>query len=274
MWSALRAELLKLRKRPALWVLLAVLVGVQVLFGYVFVYVFLGLETEAPDVRVYQLLDRLMPQEFVTSALGDLAGMGAALAIILGVLVVGSEYRWNTLKTIATQGPPRPALAAGKLGSLAAAMFVFTVAYLLTALVCSSIVASLEGEPVVLPSAGIIAGGLGAGWLVLSAWATFGALLAVALRGTGLAIGLGLLYALVLEELLLAALFPWSETIDRVLHAVLPGSNANALVQHLGVPPGPPASPLSALTVATVMLGYLVLFSLGAGLIFHRRDIA
>ena len=45
---------------------------------------------------------------------------------------------------------------------------------------------------------------MAAGWLILAAWAALGVLLGVLTRGTSLAIGVGILYALVIEGLLSA----------------------------------------------------------------------
>ncbi len=279
MEGAVRAEVLKLSKRPAIWVVLAVLVTTLVLFSYVLPYLVstvMVTEDGVPQgtgVQRYELsVESLLPSGFVAMAVNGAGGFGVALALILGVLAVGSEYRWRTLKTIATQGPSRLALGGSKLTVLVGVALLFAAAYLVLSLLCSLLVAGLEGTPVDLPAPGSIVAGLGASWLILSMWAAFGAFLAVALRGTGLAIGLGLVYQLLVESLLTAAV-PWPEQIATVLRAALPGLNTAALLRHFADLPGwriPTVHPGQA---AGVLAGYLALFVLLSGLFFRRRDI-
>jgi len=272
MRGVLRAELLKLRKRPAPWVLLAVLVVTQALFGYATLYAVFQMGSEELAYRDEHLRAHLLPRALVGNALGALAGTGGALALILGALAMGSEFRWGTLKTIVTQGPSRLALGGGKLVALASALGVFTAVSFLVALGCSTVIAALEDVPVVLPSAGTVVAGLGAGWLLMLAWGALGFLLATALRGAGLAVGLGLVYQLVIEGLLVTAV-PWPARIGEVLRAALIGTNAGALGRHFGVLAGPGFLDAPPVQAAAVLVAYLMVFVLLALLLLRRRDI-
>ncbi|MFO8034773.1 MAG: ABC transporter permease subunit [Candidatus Bipolaricaulota bacterium] len=274
MSGALRAELLKLAKRPAVWVLFAVLFATMALFSYLFPYILLGLDIEgsAPtpgQVAVYRA--SLLPRGFVASSVSGVAGVGGTLALILGVLTMGSEYRWGTLKTITTQRSSRLTLGASKLAGVGIVALLFTIAYFLTALVCSLGIAGLEGESFGLPAVGTIAAGLGTGWLILLTWSALGILLAVAFRGTGLAIGLGLVYQLLLEQLAVA--LPMPERMAEVLRAGLPGANATALAQHFADVQGLVLRTVPVGQAAAVLAAYFALFVALAGVIFRRRDI-
>ncbi len=79
----------------------------------------------------------------------------------------------------------------------------------------------------VWPSVGELLRGAGAAWLILVAWATVGASFATLLRGTALAVGLGLVYALVLENLITGLSFV-SETVEKVRLGLL-GKNSSDL---------------------------------------------
>src|SRR5919199_2973428 len=125
MLSSYRAEVLKLVKWPAMWVLAAVLLVLSQVFGYLIPYVayrsgggsgFAAGETPA------QLLADILPGRLVPNTLGGFPMFAGAIALIIGALAAGSEYGWGTLKTILAQRPRRPALLAGKLLSMASAM--------------------------------------------------------------------------------------------------------------------------------------------------------
>src|SRR6187397_2156335 len=87
-----------------------------------------------------------------------------------------------------------------------AALTTFVVATVLATMVLcftlSLVVAGVESQAVVWPSAGSIVTSLGAGFLVLEMWALAGFLLGTIARGPALSVGLGLVWALVVENLL------------------------------------------------------------------------
>ncbi|MGI8866630.1 MAG: ABC transporter permease, partial [Rubrobacteraceae bacterium] len=112
MLASFRAEILKLRKRPAMWVLGLVWVTVVMLFGYVLTYSFVANAPPPPDdipkeAQVQQedfnqsQIEALMPESLLQNMFGGgFFGIGAAIVLILGALVAGSEYGWGTMKTI------------------------------------------------------------------------------------------------------------------------------------------------------------------------------
>ncbi len=113
MLNSLRADLLLLRKRTATWVLLAVSIVMSGLFTYVFPYV---TYLEAPaGQRTSADLQPLLPQSMVSSVLNGFPFYFGMFALILGVLQIGSEYGWDTLKTTLMQRSNRVLMILSKI---------------------------------------------------------------------------------------------------------------------------------------------------------------
>ena len=268
------AELLVLRKRASTWILLGIWTILALVFAYVVPYV------TYLNGGGTQSLDDMLPQNLVGNVMGGFPFFGGVFALMLGVLAFGSEYGWGTLKTLFTQRPRRLQVFAAKLLALAVGLVPFVlVVYVLGAL-ASFVIAFREGSDVAWPSAETIVEGLGAGWLILAVWAAFGVLLAVLSRGTSLAIGVGILYALVIEGLL-SALASQVGLLDRLVEFFL-RANAYSLVTGLGVStedvanngPGSFSGPFVGGGQALVALAsYSVAFLLLSAWMLRRRDV-
>jgi hypothetical protein len=119
---------------------------------------------------------------------------------------------------------------------------------------------------------GSVAKSIGAGWLILCMWCTFGAALGIALRGTALSIGLGLIWVLVVENVLRAVAS--IGTIEKGL----PGVNAGSLVAGLGGATAKTSGDGVAAIVGggqalAVVVLFLVVFGVGGGSLLLRRDV-
>ncbi|HYH12855.1 MAG TPA: hypothetical protein VD789_10915, partial [Thermomicrobiales bacterium] len=127
--------------------------------------------------------------------------------------------------------------------------------------------------------------GVMAGWMVLAVWAAVGVLLAIATRGTSLAIGIGILYSLVIEGLV-SALASSISLLEPVVDFFL-RANAYSLVRPLGGAssatgdsaatdgPGAFSGPFVDGTQALLVLIAYVAVLLGvAAWLLRRRDIA
>ena len=146
--------------------------------------------------------------------------------------------------------------------------------------VASFVIAQIESEPASWPSAWLLARALAAGWLILAAWAAVGVLLGVLTRGTSLAIGVGILYALVVEGLLSA--FADSVSVLEPLNDVFLRANGYSLAAALGASvdsigsngPGSFGGPFVGAGQAVAVLAALVaaLAGLSAALL-RRRDV-
>jgi ABC-2 type transport system permease protein len=273
MTRSVSAELLVVRRRAGNWLLLGIWTLLALVFSYVVPYV----QYVNGDRRS---LDELLPQHLVGTILGGFPFFGGVFALQLGVLAVGSEYGWGTLKTLFTQGPGRGRIFVAKLVALGLALVPFVLVVFGLAAMSSVAIALREGADVDWPSAWLVARGLGAGWLVLAVWAAFGVLLAVVARGTSLAIGIGILYSLVIEGLL-SALAGEVSLLDRLVELFL-RANGYSLVAPLGASvedasdrgPGSFSGPYVGGTQSLLVLAaYLVVLLAGSGWLLRRRDV-
>ncbi|HEX5503984.1 MAG TPA: ABC transporter permease [Thermomicrobiales bacterium] len=275
--ASFRAELLLLRRRAATWILLAVAILMTLLFSYALPY---SAYLSAPAAgRTAAALAPLLPARVVSSVLGGFPFYFGTLTLILGVLAFGSEYGWDTLKTALMQRPGRLRLLAAKLAALGVVLALFTVAVFAAGALAGVAVALREGVAVAWPPAADIARAVGAGWLILALWALLGALLAVLSRGTALAIGLGILYALVIEGLIsgFGAGIPLLQDVARAFLR----TNGYSLIAPLRLTAGAADGPgffsgpfVDAGQALAVIVGYLVVFAGVTALVLRRRDVA
>jgi ABC-2 type transport system permease protein len=275
MIHSLSAELLVLRKRMSTWILLGIWPLLALVFAYVVPYA-----TYLNEPGRESLAD-VLPERLVGNVLVGFPFFGGVFALMLGVLTFGSEYGWGTLRTLFTQRPGRLHVFGAKLLALAVALVPFVLVVFAVGAVASSVIALREGVAVDWPSAWLVVRGLAAGWLILAVWAVFGVLLAVLSRGTALAVGIGILYALVIEGLL-SALASQVSAVDRLVEFFL-RANAYSLVTKLGVAagdvsdngPGSFDGPFVGTGQALlVLISYAAAFVLVSGWLLRRRDVA
>ena len=267
------AELLILRKRAATWILLGIWTLLAVFFAYVVPY---ALDPEDATGGIRQFL----PESLAGTLLDGFPFFGGVFALMLGVFALGSEYGWDTLKALFTQGPGRLHVFAAKLTALAIVLVPFVLAVFAAGAAASLVIARIEGAPADFPSAWLLLRAIGAGWLILVPWAALGVLLGVLTRGTSLAIGIGILYALVIEGLLSA--FADSVSVLEPLTQVFLRANGYSLAAALGASvdsigsngPGAYAGPFvaGAQALAVLVATSAVLAGLAA-LLLRRRDV-
>lgn len=196
---------------------------------------------------------------------------------MLGVFALGSEYGWDTLKTLFTQRPGRLQVLAAKLAALAIVLVPFVLALFAAGAVTSYVIAQIEDAPISWPSAWLLVRAIAAGWLILAVWAALGVLT----RGTSLAIGIGILYALVIEGLLSA--FADSVTVLEPLTNVFLRANGYSIATALGASkqniesngPGSFSGPFVDSPQALAVLAALIAaFAALSALLLRRRDVA
>jgi hypothetical protein len=102
--TLLRMSLVKLVRRPATWVVFAILAGLIVM-------VFLGLAASAgqmeslgDEFQVRLLLD--FPTAY-TMVLGVILGFGGLLAVAFGAAIIGADWAWGTIRAIIARGESR-----------------------------------------------------------------------------------------------------------------------------------------------------------------------
>src|SRR2546423_6260525 len=280
MINSFKAEWRKLRQRPAVWVLGGIMLAALILFGYAFNWIQLSFPSKNfhPEggLTIAQLKTALYPVNFVKNSLEGVGIVGSILTLILGALVVGSEFGWGTVKTVYTQRPGRLQTLAGQVGIVSVIAAIFTVAFYAVAALASLGIALGDGATISWPAAIDILKALGATWLIFESWSLFGMALAYLFRQSAMAIGIGLAYLLATEGILFRLLSGfnagWLTTVEKFFL----GQNANALIQSFGhtVARGAATAPLiSAGQAVTVLALYAIVFAAIASLVVRTRDV-
>lgn len=276
-----RAELLRLRKWPAVWVTLGAWLTLAAMFGYLFNYLAYatGSQNFATDGQpVDTLLAQVLPANVPAVLVQGTPMFGGALMMVLGALVAGSGYGWGTWKTVFMQGPSRTSAVLGSMAAVAVFVLGLVVASAVMGFGIALGIAALEDAPVVWPSVSALASGLGYGYLILLMWALVGFGLGTLARGPALSVGLGLVWALVLENLL-RGVGTLLSPVEAFTHFT-PGTAAGSLVgAFIGVPSGGQSDPgvldvLSRERSLVLLAAYVVLVPLATLLLVRRRDVA
>ncbi|AGZ44255.1 ABC transporter permease [Actinoplanes friuliensis] len=272
MTDHLRAETLKLVRRPATWALLAIAVVLSLTFTYLIPWAGYAGGTGGP--RADRGLAALLPDQLVGNSIGGLPVFLGALMLILGVLTAGGEYASGTWKTVLTQDPSRLRVHAAKLVTVVGAALAGVLSVFAAGALASVVIALAEDRAISWPGAGDLLAGIAAGWLIAAMWTVFGTLLGIALRGVALPVGLGLVWLLAVQNLLALIAAPLLDWVAQA-QKVLPGPNAGSLVAALGAgadTPGVEAVVGSGQAVV-VLIAYLLAFAALGGLLLRRRDI-
>ena len=227
MIATIKAELRKTIRRPAL------LVGSGLVGGVVaLVYGVLWYQATHPSSAEHPVsLVTLYPQDFVLNVLGAGYPLGAALAIVLGALVAGSEYSWGTVKTMFTQGPGRLTVWMGRTIVFMGWTGLMTLVLFAVGAACSVVVAYFEGHAVVWPAAVDIAKGAGAIWLIFAANGAIGLALGVFFRQSAAALGVGIVYLLGVEIIVVRFVDALSNGAYKWIGDLFVGQNSSALLQ-------------------------------------------
>lgn len=268
-----RAEWLKLSRRPAIWILVAIFWLGVLIAGYFFWFLYIQLIQRANPGNPPPDLGNsfLVPNALLSNVIPNIRTFGAPIGIILGTLLVGGEYSWGTLKTILTQRPGRLEVIGGKFLGLAVFTLILAVGALLLAYIVSLITALTIGASGAPPNALELLKGLGAAWLIIAVWATFGAVLATLFRSSALAIGIGLVYTLVIETAVsgVAAFLTQFEGLQRAL----PGANAGFIGDALSGNAAATGATGSAGRAVAILVAYVVAFVALSALVTRQRDV-
>jgi len=282
MRAVVQAELRRVGRWPALWVLCGSWLVLNLTFGYVFTY----LSYRSEDGSGFAgggsravLLSQMMPDQAPITLVQGMPMFGGALLMILGALTVGNGYGWGTWKTVFTTGPSRITALGGTLlaiGSVVAGLIVLTLGLDLAA---SFLVAAVEHQPAAWPTVTALAEGYGSALLIGCMWTAAGVLLGTLARGPALAVGLGLVWSLVVENLLRGVAVLLGPL--RVFSDLLPGTAAGSLAGAIGAAPAsdPNGTPgvntiLGGFGATALLIGYLLAFAIVSLGLTARRDIA
>lgn len=281
MKDVVRAELLSARKRPGVWVVGGAWTGLAVAFGMVVPYVvWLAVRNRPPGSAgdPEKLIDGLLPDRFLAGTVDLYPMFGSALMLILGAVLVGGEYRWGTWGTLLVQRPGRGTAVLAKASAAAVVLLCVTVLVVGCSAAASAAAAGLSGRGAHWPGAATLLGGVGAAWLISMAAAALGMFLAILLRATGAAIGVGLLWLLALENLVsgLAGVLPALHWPQRLLIGPSAGSLATALDPTGTVDSAVPGvvSVSGPVTASVVLAGYVAVCVGLSALLMSRRDLS
>jgi ABC-2 type transport system permease protein len=278
MIGSFRAEWRKLRQRPAVLVLLALLVLGVVVTLYLVPYfrdAQAGFTDSRSGVPGSILKLGLYPPQFIHVAVQIMIPDGMLLALLVGTLGLGSEYGWGTLKTVLVQRSGRVRGTLGRMSATAGVLLILVLVSYGTAAAASVVAAVADGKGISWPAVQTVAEVLGASWLVLMCYALTGMLLAAILRNAALAIGIGIFYMVIFESAFLDLFRPlWRSGID-ALETIVPGVNSAALLTSFGPPPGEtfPTPVVDATHGAILLVMWIVGLATLTTALLWRRDV-
>jgi ABC-2 type transport system permease protein len=226
--ALLRISLVKLARRPASWIILAVLLGLVVL-------VFVGLAASAgqmadPQDSLQVALILAFPNAYLV-LVGIMLSFGGLLAVVYGSAVIGAEWSNGTIRAVVARGESRArytllTFAAIAIAIAAAVVITFIVgagvAILAATMAGNSTEAALKVDTL-LSFPGLLA----RTWLGVTEQAAIGFAIAMLFRSQLAGIGAGL--AFYFGEIFLALIPPVAEVLP-----YFPFSVATALVGSAG----------------------------------------
>lgn len=279
MLTCMRAELLKFRKRPAIWMLCIIFLGLILCMGYVFPYLFIVIiPTQDAELRMLmqEFQAALFPPMIVAKLLPLATSVGGPIAVILGCITVGSEYSWGTLKTIFTQYPRRFQVLGGKFLTLGLFLALWVLLVFGLASASSLLIAVVESGDMRWPAVADIFLGMGALWLILAVWVAVGMMFTLLAQSTTLGMGLGLMQIMLIEGMF--NFLSFQNPVFQSIRQILPGANANALATAfssplLSIEHGMLSSPIGVGQATGVLAGYILGVILLSCWIFGKRDL-
>lgn len=277
---SMRAELLRLRRWPAIWVTVTAWLLLDAMFGYVFGFVTytsgrssFSNEGQTPA----ELLATLVPSGLADALPQGMPLFGGAIMMVLGAIVAGNGFGWGTWKTAFTQGPSRESTILGSMGAVVLLVAGIVVATLALDTALSLGVAAAESQPVTWPAVSDTLQSLGGAFLVMEMWALAGYFLGMVARGPAVSVGLGLVWALVIEGLLRGV--GTSLTAVAVFTHFLPGTAAGSLIGSIVGAGGPSPTPglldtLSGTRALVTLVAWMVALPAASLWLARRRDVA
>src|SRR5215467_8815899 len=266
MIATIKSEIRKTVRRPALLIGTGLVAAVVVL-----VYGVLWYQAGHPSSAEHPVsLATLYPENFVTNVMGAGYPLGAALMIVLGALIAGSEYSWGTMKTMFTQGPGRMTVWAGRSLVFMTWTGFMTVILFVVGAASSVVVAAFEGHAIAWPAAVDIAKGVGAIWLIFAANGAVGLALGVLFRQSAAALGVGIVYLLGVEVIVVRFVDGLNNGAYDWIGNLFVGQNSSALLRSFI----PHSNPSVSAEQAVIVLGaYLAGLLIVAAALQGQRDV-
>jgi ABC-2 type transport system permease protein len=271
MIGSIAAEFRKVRQRPALLVSVLVIVGIIAL---VYVVSYIQALNPTAGQRGPVSLDSLYPAAFVTNVISIVPVLVGAIAVVLGALSVGTEFQWGTIKTQLIQGPGRLTSLSAKFVMIATWMALLTIAFYGAAAAGSLGVALLQNHSITWPVASVIGKAFAATWLIATCYAMLGAGLAFAFRQSAAALGVGLVYVVVIQTILVGVLNSFFGGNYKWITKLFDSQNAGSLTDSFLGTASAKAALVGPTQAVLVLLAYVAIFAMVSGILARRRDIA
>lgn len=228
-----RVEIRKLRGRALFWVEAGLLALLVLALYAALLAVLANPPADMPPEAVAEFRASLhWPQGLLAAlAFGNGGELGGLFAVVLAAAVVAQEYSWRTVHLWLGRGVPRGAYLLAKVLGLALALGALALVPLLAGGLVTGL-ATWHDAGVLpwseVPWARVFAGWLRV-WLTLAPYAALTLLVAVVSRSTLAALGVGLGYNLLVENLAVEVLLLVSPQAARVAR-YLPGLAAKAVL--------------------------------------------
>jgi ABC-2 type transport system permease protein len=262
--AIVRSELVRLRRRGFVLGWFGITAFLAVLINLVMFRTVTGAAAapqDGPGVA-FPSLAELLGKEGIVAGLSAASSIFGVVALSFWALATASDYSSGLVRVLVAAQPRRSRLVLGKWLALTAFTALATLVAVGANVLAAPLAARVAGRDPVAWGADLVAvAGRGTLdlFLCLVVWGSIGLGLVILTRSAGVAIGLGIGYVLLLEQVVKAAV---SDDIGRWL----PGSTLSALA-HGGTDELPYGGALG--------LGgaYIVATVLAAVLVFARRDI-
>ena len=268
MIATIKAEWRKSIRRPALLIGSGIIAGAVVLVYSVLWYQATHPGSSEGPVSILTLYS----DAFVKNVIGAGYPLGAALAIILGAIIAGSEYSWGTMKTLLTQRPGRLTVWAGRMAVFLTWTAIMTAILFVVGAASSVVVVTFQGHPIAWPSLLDIATGFGAIWLVFSVNGALGLALGVFLRQSAAALGAGIVYLLAVEILVVRNIVALNDGAYKQIGDFFLGQNSGALLRSISHPSA--NGSISPEQAVLVLFAYLAGLLAIAAALQRVRDVA
>lgn len=271
--ALVNAEWFALRRRTGVQVLVGVWALQVIAFAYL--VLFIVYRSTAKTTASTALLTGLLPASTGSFIVGSLPLYGGPVLLCIGAIIGSGDYRFGTLRTLLSRYPNRVSFALARFTGLTLLMLAVSIMTLLLSILCSGVIAKLQGLPLDYPNAGALTLALGAIWLVTTAWSGLGFLIGILTRNLAAAIVIGLAWTLIVETVLfgeLGSVVPALNSIRVILLSPSSGSLAYALGASTNTPGV--VSTSSGPVATLVLAGYILLSALISAAVLRRRDIS
>lgn len=164
--------------------------------------------TDGPAVS-FPTLEQLLAQDGIVAGLAAASALLGVVTLAFWAIAAATDYSTGLVRLLVAAEPRRWRLLVGKWVALALSTALVTTGALVVNLVVAPVAAAAAGFEPSAWGTGLVQVAAGAAlelFLALLVWGTIGMALAVLTRSSGIAIGIGVGYVLLLESVVKAAL--------------------------------------------------------------------